>query len=49
MEEYRKQLEECEKLWSKHGCDCLSFEMDWLKKQINQLSTKQTTAVADEK
>lgn len=38
MEELKKQLSECELLWSKYSCDCLYFEIVFLKKEISKLS-----------
>lgn len=37
-EDVKKELEECERLWSLYSCDCLAFEMDWLKNKIYELS-----------
>jgi len=37
LEELKADLHDCEALWSKHSCDCLSFEMDSLQKEIKEL------------
>jgi hypothetical protein len=31
LEKYKKDLEECERLWSLYSCDCLSFEIGHLR------------------
>ena len=38
LEKYKKDLEECERLWSMFSYDCLALEMEWLKKKIWELS-----------
>ena len=37
----QKQLEECEKLWSKYSCDCLWLEIKTLRKKIKEGNNEQ--------